>query len=146
MKYDRAKKVAFYTSATIVGVFSPLVVFAQDNYVLISRLGSRTDVDLTGGGGLNAYIGDLFTIFIVIATVLAVIRLMICGIQYMTTEGTSSKGTARECLSYVIGGLLLILASFLILQTINSDLAQEDVASGLWGRITSNPGDAPTGN
>ena len=95
----------------------PLVLHAQ-GFVPISDIpNGAVDTSST-----DSYLGSLFIIFISVATILAVIKLMICGIQYMTSESISSKGAARTCITYVIGGLLLILISFLILNTINPDL------------------------
>ena len=96
-----------------------LIVFAHTAHAqvtLISPLGS------TAPGNADGYLGNLYTIMIVVGIFLAVIRLMICGIQYATSESISSKGAARTCIGYVIGGLALVLIAWLILNTINPAL------------------------
>lgn len=97
-------------------LFLPFFTFAQDGFVPVQPI-PAIDASTT-----DSYLASLFTIFIVVAVLLAVIRLMICGIQYMTSESISSKGAAKTCIQYVLGGLLLALTSFVILQTVNQDL------------------------
>ena len=97
----------------------PVLTFAQDTYALIAPLGSHTTVNVED---FDSYIGRLFIIFIVIAATIGVIRLMICGIQYMISEAVPAKQNAKSCMAYVIGGLLLILLSYIILATINPAL------------------------
>ena len=116
--------ILFVFSILLILSYSP--AFAQappggtvsnPGYNLISPLGNSAPVtDPTN------YIGNLFTIFISVSVILAVIRLMICGIQYITSEAISSKAAAKTCITYVIGGLLLVLTSFIILSTIDDDL------------------------
>jgi len=84
---------------------------------------------LPGTGSVNlddptTYFINLFKIFVFVASVLAVIKLMLCGFQYMTSEAISSKENAKQCIWAVIFGLFLILLSYLILQVINPELNQ----------------------
>lgn len=101
--------------------FFPIATHAQNSYKPISPLGTSGDVDLNNP---DIFIGDLFLIFVSVSAIIGVIRLMICGIQYMTSEVPGAKADARSCIGYVIGGLLLILISFLILNTINRDFTE----------------------
>lgn len=124
----------------IVASVVPITVFAG-TYTLLSPLGNYTSVNT---GSADAYFNRLFLIFIAVAAILAVIRLMICGLQYMTSEAVSSKGQAKQCIWYVIGGLFLILLSFIILQTINPGLTGKsfnDFFSGLASGIPATSGD-----
>ncbi len=119
------------TRTTLFAVLSllllPIYVYAQE-FVPISDIPNTTfDVD-----NPDNYFQSLFNIFIVVAIILAVIRLMICGIQLMTSESIPARGNAKTCIQYVLGGLLLALASFILLQTINSDLV-----GGSFADITS---------
>jgi|GEM_PF-6102317 len=127
MKKLLKKSVLFFTLFFIY----PVVLFAQ-GYVLLSPTGGAgapIDLDDT-----SSYFDNLFIIFISVAVILSAIRLMICGIQYMTSEAISSKAAAKQCITYVIGGLFLVLASFIVLQTINADLVGgnfDDVVSSV---------------
>ena len=100
------------------GMLAPLIANAQ--FVSVSGIPtSALDVSNT-----ETLFADLFVIFVSVATILGTIKLMMCGIQYMTSESISSKGAAKTCISYVIGGLFLILLSVLLLQTINKQLVE----------------------
>ena len=104
-------------------------VHAQDTYTTIAQYGTNQSLNEVDTHNPNAYFETLFNIFIVVVSILAVIRLMICGIQYMASESIPSKAAARTCITYVIGGLFLVLLSFLILQTINKKLTVVDFNS-----------------
>lgn len=112
------KKIVSLTTVTLLGMlFMPAIVSAQD-FVPISGIPSGA-IDTSS---TDSYFSSLFNIFITVTAILAVIRLMLCGIQYMTSESIPAKSNARTCISYVIGGLFLMLLSVLILQQINTDL------------------------
>lgn len=116
----------------IIFTFSQIIisdiVSAQDfnTYVSISPLPGTENVNLEDPG---SYFSNLFTIFIVIASALAVIRLMLCGISYMTSESISTKTDAKGCIWAVFSGLFLILLSVIILGQINKDFLKLDFES-----------------
>jgi len=68
------------------------------------------------------YFSGLFTILVSVVAIFAVIKLMLCGFEYMMSESITTKSSALQCIWYVMGGLFLILLSVLILQTINPAL------------------------
>lgn len=112
---------AFITGAGFAYAASPTAGEVSVSYTLIAPFGTTEFVDTTDA---NKYFDQLFVIFFSIITILAVIRLMICGIQYMVSESVSGKGNAKECLTMIIGSLLLIFLSFLILGQINPNLKE----------------------
>ena len=77
------------------------------------------------GPGLADYLSWLFRCMLVAAAFLAIIQIVIGGIQ-MIIGGASetSRTSAKSRIQDAIYGLLLALASWLILWTINPDLAQ----------------------
>jgi type IV secretory pathway VirB2 component (pilin) len=83
-------------------------------YNLMVPLGS-----LSGCVTLGTYVTGLFQVLVGIAGVLAVVMLVICGIKLMTAEAVSSKEEARKCIYNAIFGLLLILGSWMLLNSIN---------------------------
>lgn len=115
--------------STFVFFIGILTVEAQDIYTSIGDYGPdpTSALNRVDTSSPNAYFVQLFNVFIAVASVIAVIRLMLCGIQYMSKESVSSKTAAKTCITYVIGGLFLVLLSFLILQTINRDLTVVDL-------------------
>ncbi|MEI6553395.1 MAG: hypothetical protein WCO09_02405, partial [bacterium] len=74
------------------------------------------------GIGFAGYLNILIRIFIGICAILAMIMIVMGGIQYMTSELVSSKQAAKESIMNAILGLLLALGAFAILNTINPDL------------------------
>ncbi|MEX0912928.1 MAG: hypothetical protein WDZ56_00185, partial [Candidatus Paceibacterota bacterium] len=64
----------------------------------------------------------LFSIAIAIAAILVVIRLIWAGTQYMLSSLVTSKETAKKNIQDALIGLLIILGSVTILQTINPQL------------------------
>lgn len=117
------KKLAITIFVLITILLFGTTAYAVESYTSISPLPNTGVVDLDDPTG---YFGNLFTIFIVIAASLAVIRLMTCGISYMMSESISVKGEARNCIVGVLGGLLLILFSVVGVQVINQDFGKID--------------------
>ena len=79
-------------------------------------------------GGVPTSIGDYVNAFyyaaISVAAFLAVLKIIIAGVKYMTTEAVTTKGDARKDIRTSIIGLLLVVGAVLILKTINPNLAQ----------------------
>lgn len=71
----------------------------------------------------------LFQALLGLGAILAVLMLVIGGIQYMTGEALNTKEQAREKIRNAILGLLLLFGSVLILQTINPNLLQFKIFS-----------------
>jgi hypothetical protein len=74
-------------------------------------------------GTLSGYLNRMFSLFIGICAVLAILMIVISGFQYMTSG--DSEGARKEAKSRITGailGLLIALSSVLILETINPDL------------------------
>ncbi|KKS04574.1 MAG: hypothetical protein UU82_C0012G0006 [Candidatus Nomurabacteria bacterium GW2011_GWC2_41_8] len=105
-------------------------------YVLLSPLPNTNGETLNtfdptgeGGGALGGYLNLMIKLFIGICAVLAVIMIVMGGIQYMTTELISSKEEGRKRITGAILGLLLALGAYTLLFTINPDLLNTDLES-----------------
>jgi type IV secretory pathway VirB2 component (pilin) len=68
------------------------------------------------------YLNIIIKLFFGIAGVLAVVMIVMGGIQYMTSELISSKEEGKNTIVHAILGLLLALGAWLILNAINPDL------------------------
>lgn len=86
----------------------------------------------TGGGTLDtvqpttsfgSYINIIIKILIGIVGVLAVVTIVLGGIQYMTTDAFSRKEGGKEMITRSVVGLLIALGSVLLLNTINPQLS-----------------------
>lgn len=120
-----------------LGVFMPMhFVFADKHtYIPISPLPGSEEIEKDDPG---KFFQNIFKWFIIIAAMLSVIKLIICGFQYMLSESISSKGAAKSCIWAVLAGLALILLSVLILQTINPELTKLPF-DGLRQRLQGEP-------
>lgn len=98
---------------------------AKGNWVLTSFDPSSASGDNKIGGYLNVMI----KIFIGLCAVLAVVMIVIGGIEYMTTELISSKEAGKERIRGAIFGLLLALGAWTLLNQINPDLLKSDLKS-----------------
>jgi len=68
------------------------------------------------------YFSRIFIFVLGIAAILAVVRITIGGIKYMTSSVAGSLEDAKEMIRQAIIGLILLLVSYLILNQINPDL------------------------
>jgi hypothetical protein len=104
------------TSFALLGGF--ILPHAASAYTLLAPLGGFTEVS-----SLSQYLGTMFSVFLGVVSVLAVIMLVISGLQYIAfASNESSKGAAKERIRNALFGLLLALATWIILYTINPAL------------------------
>jgi len=76
------------------------------------------------------YIKGAFNLAIGIAAALAIIMIILGGIQYMGSESLGGKSAGRKRINDAVLGLLLALGSYLILFTINPSLVDFNVNIG----------------
>ena len=98
-----------------------------DEYCLLAP------IPLSGPGGtddktadINTYIPAMFRLAIGIAGGLAVLRIIVGGIKYMTTDAFSGKSEAKETIQNALVGLLLAISAYTILYTIDPSLVKLD--------------------
>ncbi len=91
-------------------------------YCLIEPLPNLQKIDTTKQSSFGDYLNKLFNLAIGFGAVLAVIMIIIAGIQYMGTDSIFNKGEDKSKIQGALFGLLILLGSFIILKTINSDL------------------------
>lgn len=113
-------------------ILVPTLSFAQvTEYQLLEPLPCIEGVGQTcNSSGLiekintNAYVVYVFKFSIAFAAVAAVMVIIISGFQYATSDIISTKGNAKERINNALMGLVTILASYLILQTIDPRLVE----------------------
>jgi len=76
---------------------------------------------------LQTYLPGIFKLAIGIAGVLAVIEIIIGGLQYMSTDAIGGKSAGRERITAAIGGLLLALGAYIILNTISPNFVNLNI-------------------
>lgn len=78
---------------------------------------------------MSIYLEGMIKLLIGAAGVLAVIMIIIGGVQYMTTDVIDSKSAAKDKIVSALKGFLLAIISWLILYTINPSLLNMDVST-----------------
>jgi hypothetical protein len=94
----------------------PMVV----NAVEYTSLSKATELGLEDGiPDFGTFLNTLFTWGISFAGIIAVIVIIFGGIQYMTTDAVSGKSEGKEKIKRAFTGLIIVLSSILVLNTIN---------------------------
>lgn len=132
MKYILAIIVLFISIAGAAVSADP--AFAQEcgpdeNYCLLSPLpelgyedGDRTRVS-SNEDSLGQYIDQIYKYGVGIAIVLAIVMLVVGGIEYMTSASTDGKASGRGRVTAALIGLVLALGSFVLLALVGGDEA-----------------------
>lgn len=100
----------------------PLIGIAAD-YVPLAPLPLPGGASGPVGGpvSLGGYLSSMFQWIIGIAGVLAVLMIVIAGIEYMSPVPSAKESGKNRAMAAILG-LILALVSYLILRTINPDL------------------------
>lgn len=91
--------------------------------------GELQTFDPTGENKIGLYLNVMIRIFIGICAVLAVIMIVVGGLEYMTSELVSSKEQGKHRITGAIFGLVLALGAWTILNQINPNLLNTDLKS-----------------
>lgn len=78
--------------------------------------------DPTQPNNLSAYLNLMIKIFIGLCAVLAVVMIVVGGLEYMTSELVSSKEAGKGRIRNALIGLIIALGAYALLFTINPDL------------------------
>ncbi|MEX0919414.1 MAG: pilin, partial [Parcubacteria group bacterium] len=119
----------------------------QTPYQVLEPLPGTYEIDSEGEEVTTAsrYIAGIFTLIIGLAGALAVVMIIIGGIQYMSTDAMSGKSEAKSTISNALWGLVLAMSAWIILNTIDESLVEFDLnleRIPITERtITSQPGD-----
>ena len=89
--------------------------------------GELSNIDVSGDNALGQYLNIIIKLAIGLAAVLAVVMIVMGGIQYMTTELVSGKEDGKRRITNAVLGLLVALGAWLILFTINPDLLKTEL-------------------
>jgi hypothetical protein len=114
--------VVLFVSFLFFNIFSLPVLAAIDftPQIAIGKFAGKIQID---GNSIGLYITEIYTYFIGIVGILATVVMMIGGVVWITAGGNASRvGEAKAWISGALMGLVLALASFTILNTINPDL------------------------
>lgn len=108
--------------------FDPVLNSTQEDrpngYKLLAPIGDFDFVsyDSKSDNFVGNYLSIIFKLAIGIISALAVIMLIVAGIQYMGEDSIFGKSKAKDQMTNALLGLLIALGSFAILNTISPDL------------------------
>ncbi|MCI0542782.1 hypothetical protein L0Y69_03475, partial [bacterium] len=111
-----SKQKSFIAAISGILLILPLVAWGQGYELLAPFDGSGESPSL------SVYLIALFQMLLGAAVILAVIMIVIGGIQYMGSESIFSKEDAKKRIGGAMLGLLLAFLSYIILQAINPGL------------------------
>ncbi len=104
-----------YTS-TGVNTLSPGAI--DDSY-----LAPLPGITVGSASTLGGYLRALFSVLILIAGILAFIMVVIGAVTYLSSDAFSGKSEGKEMILNAVFGLILALGAWIILNTINPNLA-----------------------
>lgn len=100
-----------------------------DQYTTLAPLPGTTQDCVTDENGkincttdIQTYIPGIFKLAIGIAGVLAVLMIIIGGVEYITTDAIQGKSEGKARIQNALWGLVLVLVSWILLYTINPKL------------------------
>lgn len=107
----------------LILVMIPFFASAQNsniNYVPLSPIPGTLEGEKVQS--ITRYLPQIFTLTVQIAAALAVIMITLGGIEYIGSESLGTKAAGKKKITNSIIGLLLIIGSWVILNTINPKL------------------------
>lgn len=107
---------------SVSSTYNFLAPFVCDQSTPGCTNGELTAFNPGQANALSIYLNIMIKIAIGVAAVLAVVMIVMGGIQYMTSELISSKEEGRHRITNALIGLLIALGAYLILYTINPNL------------------------
>jgi hypothetical protein len=147
---------------TLIFTIIPVTLLLVGIDVVEAQTPPRTLIDMDLGGSstgrpnIVAYLNSLFAVALGLAAIIAVIKIIIAGVKYMLSDVVTNKASAKDDIKNALLGLIILLAVFLILYTINPNLTRLDIFTRLQqlpsvsapannGQTVSTPGNTTTG-
>jgi type IV secretory pathway VirB2 component (pilin) len=87
----------------------------------------QTTFDPTDPNALGNYLNLIIKLIIGFSAVMAVVMIVMGGLEYMTGELVSEKASGKEKITGAVFGLVLVLGSWLLLNEINPDLLNSNL-------------------
>lgn len=117
MKPYRILSFILFSIVIFIIFAAPAFAATPTGYVPLAPLPNTTVQD--GSTDLATYLPNIFKLLIAIAGGLAALVMIIGGVQYLSTDAISGKEDGKERMTNALVGLILAIASWLILNTIN---------------------------
>jgi len=98
--------------------------------------GQLTTFDPTQANNLGGYLNLMIKIFIGLCAVLAMIMIVMGGIEWMTSELPGNKEHGKERIQGAVFGLVLALGAWTLIYTINPNILNTDLSSLQTANVT----------
>lgn len=121
----------------VMFLVSPAILFAAEEYQLLTDIPGLQAVE-TDSVDFSSFINAIYKMSIGIGSALAVLVIILSGIQYSLSTVASVKVDLKQRLLYVVGGLIILLSAYLFLNIINPQLTQFDDKTGNLSDATFN--------
>ncbi|MDD9867788.1 MAG: hypothetical protein OXU73_00405 [Candidatus Campbellbacteria bacterium] len=105
-----------YLSIWLLIIFLLATPTVAQNRIIVNLRGGNEIVD--SGGDARQFVGDLYEFLIIVGGILAVIMFSFGAFIYIFSEAIPKKVDGKEYMVYSILGVVVILSSYLIFQTI----------------------------
>jgi ABC-type enterochelin transport system permease subunit len=118
-------KALIVATAAISLLFLPSELIAQQYTPLepsIIQVGGNTETNVD----FFQYLSLLYITALIVAATLAVLMIVVGGIEYIVSSVPGAKGDAKNRITNAVFGLLLVLSTWLILNTINPQILKLD--------------------
>jgi hypothetical protein len=126
----------FFFLMLVVVLFLTSARTVSADYQLLQSLPGLNNVNMSSGG-FQTYIERLVKISLSVTGILAVIMIIIAGIEYIWAGGSQQKiDSAKNRIWQAIWGLLIALSAYLILYTINPDLVSFNLGITSYNAMT----------
>jgi|SRR3989344_4132882 len=121
------KSTSIFFLALILSAFVSLGVVHAQGYAITTKLpgtvGMEVGTEVKGNISIQKYIQQFFIFSLVVVGVAALAMIVYQGLKYTLSAGNASvQSDARDGIWQAIMGLILLLAAYLILFTINPKL------------------------
>ena len=110
---------------TLTFSITSIALAAEGYQPLVSLPGVQTEreaITATETGDLSSYARNIFYLLLGITGVLAVVKIVIGGIEYMSSDIVGDKTEGKDIINQALYGLIIALAAWLILNSINPQL------------------------
>lgn len=121
------KKIRFITIllAGILIIFFLFQPVEAQNYKPLVTIPGVTEAEKPVD--LGSYLQGLYQLFYAVAAVTAIVLIIVGGFQYMSTDAIFDKKEGKDRIRRAVLGFLMVLSSWLILYTINPELAKFEI-------------------
>ena len=107
---------------------APMAIHADTSYTTLAPIQNFVaDKEEISQDSFSEYLNNMFKLGIALCTGLAVLMLIIGGIQYVSSDAWSKKTDGRERMFAALFGLLIALGSYALLQTLSPDLLSTEL-------------------